>query len=140
MRKSQDFHPSSINNMISGVSRILNRGWGSKSPWKNGGIYITLHAFARGVRGHAPARNLLKIVPFCTFWRTFCSNFVNQIVKIFNPYIEIIDNVLLCTLYLGVLDHTPQISCQLCNLVPENANFKMYPPTKNFSISSRKTL
>ena len=27
------------------------------------------------------------------------------------------DNVLLRTLYLGVLEHTPQISCQLCNLV-----------------------
>ena len=25
-------------------------------------------------------------------------------------------NVLLRTLYLGVLEHAPQISCQLCNL------------------------
>ena len=40
-----------------------------------------------------------------------------KIVKIFIFYIKIIDNVLLRTLYIGVLKHTPQISCQLCNLV-----------------------
>ena len=44
-------------------------------------------------------------------------------VKIFIFYIKIIDNVLLRTLYLGVLEHTPQISCQLCNLVCFGAHF-----------------
>ena len=46
-----------------------------------------------------------------------------KIVKIFIFYIKIIDNVLLRTLYLGVLEHTPQISCQLCNLVCFGAHF-----------------
>ena len=35
-----------------------------------------------------------------------------------------IDNVLLGTLYLEVLEHTPQISCQLCNLVCFGAHFR----------------
>ena len=35
-------------------------------------------------------------------------------VKIFFFYIKIMDNVLLRTLYLGVLEQTPQISCQNC--------------------------
>ena len=29
------------------------------------------------------------------------------------------------TLYLGVLEHTPQISCQLCNLVCFGAHFPL---------------
>ena len=33
------------------------------------------------------------------------------------------DNVLLRTLYLGVLEHTPQIFCQLCHLVCFGAHF-----------------
>ena len=52
--------------------------------------------------------------------RKFCKKII---VKIFIFYIKIIDNVLLRTLYLGVLEHTPQISCQLCNLVCFGAHF-----------------
>ena len=39
-------------------------------------------------------------------------------------YIKILDNVLMRTLYLGVLEHTPQISRQLCNLVCFGAHFR----------------
>ena len=35
------------------------------------------------------------------------------------------DNALLRPLYLGVLEHTPQISCQLCNLVCFEAHFPL---------------
>ena len=33
------------------------------------------------------------------------------------------DNVLLRTLHVGVMEYTPQISCQLCNLVCFGAHF-----------------
>ena len=54
----------------SGVSRISFRG----------GVQIFFvkvralirHAFARGVRGHAPPRKFLKMVQFGAFWRIFC--------------------------------------------------------------------
>ena len=55
---------------FSGVSRISFRG-GSKYfckvvfAWRS-------HAFARGVRGHAPPRKFLKMVQFGGFWRIFC--------------------------------------------------------------------
>ena len=55
----------------SGVSRISFRG-GSNYFWKSGGICMAQsawrsHAFARGVRGHAPPRKFLKIVQFGAF-------------------------------------------------------------------------
>ena len=37
----------------------------SCSAWRS-------HAFVRGVRGHAPPRNFLKMVQFGAFWRIFC--------------------------------------------------------------------
>ena len=50
-------------------------------------------------------------------------NILLKFCKNIHFYIKIIDDVLLCTLYLGVLEHTPQISCQLCNLVCIGTHF-----------------
>ena len=50
----------------------------------------------------------------------FCQKTIVKIV-IFN--IKIIDNVLLRTIPLGVLEHTPQISCHLCDLVCFGVHF-----------------
>ena len=47
-----------------------------------------------------------------------------KIVKILIFYTKLLDNVLLRTLYLGVLEHTPQIFCQLCNLVCFGPHFR----------------
>ena len=84
------------------ATRLLG-GSGACSPekiFKNGAIWCVLENI------------LLK----------FCKEII---VKIFIFYIKIIDNVLLRTLYLGVLEHTPQISCQLCNLVCFGAHFQI---------------
>ena len=81
------------------------------------------HTFVRGVQGHAPTRKFLKMVQLGAFWRIFLLKFIKKKCKNIHFYIKIIDNVLLRTLYLGVLEHTPQISCQLCNLVCFGAHF-----------------
>ena len=68
----------------SGVSRISFRGGGgSKYFGKSGGICMALR-----------------------FGEYFAKILYKKIVKIFIFYIKIIDNVLLRTLYLGVLEHT----------------------------------
>ena len=80
-------------------------------------------AFARGVRGYGPPKKFLKwcnLVHLENILLKFCKK---KIVKIFIFYIKTIDNVLLRKLYLGVLEHTPQIYCQLCNLVCFGAHF-----------------
>ena len=53
------------------------------------------------------------------FWKSVVS-----VLSIIHFYIKILDNVLLRTIYLGVLVHTSQISCQLCNLVCFGAHFR----------------
>ena len=62
----------------SGVSRISFRGGGGVQNifGKVGGICMALrawqsHAFARGVRGHAPLRKILKMVQFGAFEEYF---------------------------------------------------------------------
>ena len=67
-----------------------------------------------------------KILKNCAIWcvlENILLKFRKKVVKIFIFYIKLIDNVLLRTLYLGVLEHTPKISCQLCNLVCFGAHF-----------------
>ena len=48
----------------SGVSRISFRGGGGVGGSKN---FLQTHAFARGVRRHAPQRKFLKMVQFGVF-------------------------------------------------------------------------
>ena len=102
--------------------------------WKSGGICMGQSVMQRVA---IEATRLLGGLGSCSLdnlflnyaiWRVlenillkFCKN---KIGKIFNFYIKIIDNVLLRTLYLGVLEHTPHISCQLCNLVYFGAHFR----------------
>ena len=57
------------------------------------------------------------------FGEYFAKILEKKYCKNIHSYIKIIDNVLLRTLYLGVLEHTPQISCQLCNFVCFGAHF-----------------
>ena len=58
---------------VSGVSRISFRGGGVQNIFGKVGVFAwRSHAFARGVRGHAPPRKFLKIVQFGAFWRIFC--------------------------------------------------------------------
>ena len=77
------------------------------------------HAFARGVRACSPGNLWCNLVRFGEYF----SKILEKNWKNIHFYIKIIDNVLLCTLYLGVLEHTPQIYCQLCNLVCFVAHF-----------------
>ena len=51
----------------SGVSRISFRGGVQKFSGKVGVFAWRSHAFARGVRGHAPPRKFLKMVQFGAF-------------------------------------------------------------------------
>ena len=83
------------------------------SAWRN-------HAFPKGFRGMVPREFFKKMVQFGAFWRIFCKNFVKKNIHF---YIKLTDNVLLRTLCLGLLDHTPQISGRLCNLVCFGAHF-----------------
>ena len=90
--------------------------------FRGGGVQnIFVKVFARGVRGHAPQENFKKWCALKNILRKFCKK---KIVKIFIFYIKIIHNVLLRTLYLGVVEQTPQISCQWCNLVCFRAIFR----------------
>ena len=59
--------------LCSGVSRISFRGGrgGSIFFGKVGVFAWRSHAFARGVRGHAPPRNFLKMVQFVRFGEYF---------------------------------------------------------------------
>ena len=71
--------------ITSGVSRISFRWGGSKYFWKSGGICMALrawqsHAFASGVRGHAPPSKFLKMVHLENIMLKFCKI---KIVKIF---------------------------------------------------------
>ena len=95
-------------------------GGGSKYFLKSGGICIARsHAFTRGVQGYAPPRQFFKMVRFGEYF----AKILQKSCKNIHFYNKIIDNVLLRTLYLAVLEHTPQISCQLCNLVCFVAHF-----------------
>ena len=82
--------------------RVCQRGLGACSPekiYKNYSIWCVLENI------------LLK---FCK--ERNCKNI--------HLYIQKIDNALLRTLHLGVLEHTPHISCQLFNLVCFGAYFR----------------
>ena len=66
----------STSDIISGVSRISFRGgfnfflekWGYLHAWREAACSAwRSHAFARGVRGHAPPRKFLKMVQFGAF-------------------------------------------------------------------------
>ena len=97
--------------LLSGVSRISFRG-GSKYFCKSGGL------------GACSPEKIFKNGAIWSVLENILLKFCRQIiVKIFIFYIKIIDNVLLRTLYLVVLEHTPHISCQLCNLVCFGAHF-----------------
>ena len=79
---------------------------------------VFCHAFAWGGSGAcSPEKFFLNGAIWCVLENILLNFCKKIIVKIFIFYIKIIDNVLLLTIYLGVLEHTPQISCQLCNLV-----------------------
>ena len=54
------------------------------------------HAFARGVRGHAPPRKFLKMVRFREYFAKILSK--KLILKMVIFYIKITDNVLLRTI------------------------------------------
>ena len=106
--------------ITSGVSRISFRG-GSKYFWKSGDICMARAEAMRlsgGFGGMLPRNFFLNGAIWCGL-----ENILLKFCKNFHFYIKIIDNVLLRTLYLGVLEHTPQISCQLCNLVSFGAHF-----------------
>ena len=63
--------------------------------------------FVRGARGHAPPRKIFKNGPIWCVLENILLKFCKKkkIVKDFIFYIKIIDNVLLRTLYLGVLEY-----------------------------------
>ena len=69
--------------------------------------------------GMLPRENFKKWCNLENILLKFCKKNCKKI----HFYRKIIDNILLRTLYLGVLEHTPQISCQLCNLVCFVAHF-----------------
>ena len=82
------------------------------------GIFVVfLLRVSRGVWEHVPLRIFFNGAIWGVLENILLKFCENKIGEIFIFYIKIIDNVLLRTLYLGVLEHTPQISCQLCNLV-----------------------
>ena len=105
----------------SDVSRISFRGGGGGVGFK-----IFLEKWGRllgGFGGYPPPRKLKKWCKLVRFGEYFAKILLKKYCKNIHFCIKIINNVLLRTLYFGVLEHTPQISCQLCNLVCFGAHF-----------------
>ena len=76
------------------------------------------------VEWNAPQREFFKLGGiWCVLENILLKFCKKKLQKYSFFYIIIIDNVLLRTPYLGVLEHTPQISCQLCNLMCFGAHF-----------------
>ena len=99
--------------------------------------------FAQRVWGHAPQENLKKWCNLVRIGEYFaCQNFVkNKIVKIIIFYIKIIDNVLLRTLCLGVLENTLQIfQLPWSNLKNSPMRKSHFHLSRNHLKSSRKNL
>ena len=61
-----------------------------------------------------------NFVRFTEYFAEIMSKKICKNIVIF--YIKIIDNVLLCTIFRE-LQHTPQISCHLCDLVCYGVHF-----------------
>ena len=79
---------------------------------------VAKHSFARGVRGHAPP----KILKNGAIWSVL-ECILLQFCKKNHFYIKIKDIVLLRTIFRGILEHTPQNVCLLCNLVRFGLHF-----------------
>ena len=130
--------------ICSGVSRISFRGGGIQNIFGKAGVFAwreapcsawQSHVFSIGwFGGMLPRKKNLKWCNLVRFGEHFAKFCKKKNCKDIHFFIKIINNVLLRTLYLGVLEHTPQISCQLCNLVCFRAHYyiiTLLPPQKN---------
>ena len=115
--------------MTSGVSRISFRGlktflekWGYLHGVKRQAARGEATRLLGGFVGMLPRENFKNVAIWCVL-ENILLKFCKKNCKNIHFYIKIIDHVLVRTLYLGVLEHTPQISCQFCNLVSFGAHF-----------------